>query len=111
MTHTIVDHIYVLDETVILAGDPLYQGDNVRLDQPAGILINTADAMATMHRLTVLADAHDASLIVNPDKEFRPLLSICPEPTKRLSERDRCFWRSEPEVLYGVSPEEGVITP
>lgn len=97
--------------TVILTGDAVYQRDNVRLDQPAGIVINTAEAMASMHRLTALADAHDASLIVSHDKEFWSLLSICPEPLQRLPERERCFWRSGLEVLYGVSHGEGVITP
>lgn len=95
--------------TVFLAGDAIYMRDSVRLDNPPSIVTNVAEAMASMHRLTALAEVHDAMLLTGHDPEMWALIAHCPEPLTRLPDEERRFWRDGVELLYGRDGADGVI--
>lgn len=86
--------------TVILAGDAIYCRENVEMDLPPGLNNDATAASASMHRLTALADATDASLIVSHDKAFFDLLPKAPEPLGRLDPEVRRFYRRGVELMY-----------
>ncbi len=86
--------------TVILAGDAIYCCENVERDVPPGLNTDAGSASASMHRLTALAQATDASLIVSHDLEFFATLPKAPEPLRRLDADRRRYYERGIELLY-----------
>lgn len=95
--------------TVIIAGDAIYMRDSVRLDNPPGIVTDAAAAMASIHRLTALAAAHDAMILPGHDPGIWSLLARCPEPLRRLPDEERCFWRDGVALVYGRDGADGIV--
>lgn len=55
---------------VIIAGDAISSGEGVTSDTPGGITSDATAAAQSIHRITALADAVDANLIVSHDLNF-----------------------------------------
>lgn len=86
--------------SVILAGDAVNCRDNVRLDAPGGITSDATSAMASVHRLSALAQAMDATMLVSHDLDYFNSLPKAPEPLRALSQENRSFYREGIRKVY-----------
>lgn len=93
--------------TVILAGDAIYCRENVQRDVPPGINTDLAAASASMHRLTALAQATDATMLVSHEADFYDLLPHAPEPLARLSPDVRRYYDEGVRHLYRDALDPG----
>ena len=70
--------------TVILAGDAVNCRENIERDIPPGLTSDTAAAVASLHRLTALASASDASMLVSHEAGIRHIYHDAADPDHLL---------------------------
>jgi N-acyl homoserine lactone hydrolase len=87
--------------SLILTGDAVNCQDNIALDTPGGITSDATAAAASMHRLTALARAMEASVIVSHDLAAFQHYPKAPEPLGRLGDNLRDFCMRAVETVYG----------
>lgn len=85
---------------VILAGDAINSCENVISDTPGGITSDATAAAESIHRITALADAVDASIIVSHDLEFFHQLPKAPHPLTRLTPEARTLAKRGVASVY-----------
>lgn len=88
---------------VIIAGDAIACRENVECDAPPGFATDLTEAMASVHRLTALAQATDALLLVSHEQEFYNLLAKPPAALNRLDSETRRYYERGISRLYGES--------
>ena len=86
--------------TVILAGDAVNCCANIELDVPGGITSDTTAAVQSLHRLSALAAATDATLLVSHDPGFFEVLPKAPEALRRLPDDIRRFYMKGVDHIY-----------
>lgn len=91
--------------TVIIAGDAVYCRENVERDVPPGIATSVPEASASLHRITALASATDATLLVSHEAEWFGLLPKAPEPLGPMNEDVRRFYDRGVAHVYGDTLE------
>ncbi len=91
--------------TVIITGDASNCQDNIALDTPGGITSDATAAVASMHRLTALARATDATMLVSHDLAAFERTPKAPEPLGRLDDSFRDFHKHAVENLYGQAAD------
>jgi len=96
--------------TVIIAGDAIYTRENVELDVPSGVTTSAQDALMSMRSLVALAEATDATLLVNHEMAFWALLPKAPQHLERLTDDVRCFWRDSVRPADGRAMREAEAT-
>ncbi|CAB4962473.1 unannotated protein [freshwater metagenome] len=86
--------------TVILAGDAINCRENIERDIPPGLTTDTASAVSSLHRLTALAAASDASMLVSHEAGFFELLPKAPNALKLLEPEVRRYYEAGIRHLY-----------
>jgi N-acyl homoserine lactone hydrolase len=89
--------------TVILAGDAVNCCANIELDVPPGITSDNAAAVASLHRLSALAAAADATMLVSHDAEFFEQLPKAPDALRQLPADLRRFYMKGVRHLYDTA--------
>ena len=87
--------------SLILTGDAANCQDNIALDTPGGITSDATAAAMSFHRLTALARATDASVIVSPDLEASQTYPKAPEALGKLGDNMRDFCNHAIKTIYG----------
>jgi glyoxylase-like metal-dependent hydrolase (beta-lactamase superfamily II) len=87
--------------TVILTGDAVNCQANIATDTPGGITSDATAAVASLHRLTALARATDARVIVSHDLAVFERTPKAPQSIGRLSEDFYSFCEHGVKTLYG----------
>jgi N-acyl homoserine lactone hydrolase len=87
--------------SVILAGDAVNCRENIVLDTPGGITSDATAAMASVHRLSALAEAMDATMLVSHDQDYFDSLPKAPEPLRALPEETKAFYKAGARTVYG----------
>jgi predicted Zn-dependent protease len=85
---------------VIIAGDAINSCENIITDTPGGITSDATAAAQSMHRITALADAVDANLIVSHDLDFFHQLPKAPQVLTRLSDEARSLAKRGVASVY-----------
>jgi len=87
--------------TFIISGDAVYTQENVRRDLPPGLNTDAAQAMRSLHRLTALAHATDASLFVSHDPDSFAAMPKAPDPLTAPDAEARRFYVGGDRTQYG----------
>lgn len=96
--------------SLIIAGDAVNCRDNIALDAPGGITSSAASAVESVHRITALAQAMDASVMVSHDAGFYEVLPMAPEPLRRFTEEEQAFLQKGIRTVYeGLSDPNNLI--
>lgn len=91
--------------TFIISGDAVYCRENIERDLPPGITTDSVQAVRSLHRLTALAHATDASLFVSHDAVSFAAMPKAPDPLAALDVASRRFYIAGERTLYG----DGII--
>lgn len=89
--------------TVIIAGDAVYCRANIEEDTPSGVNTDVSAALLSMHRLTALAQATDATLLVSHETAFFELLPKAPAALGRLDAGVKHYYEHGVKRIYGES--------
>jgi len=89
--------------TVILAGDAVNCCANIELDVPPGITSDNVAAVSSLHRLSALAAATDATMLVSHDAGFFAQLPKAPEALRQLPPDVRRFYMNGIKHLYDAA--------
>lgn len=86
---------------VIIAGDAINCRENVERDAPPGFAPDLTATMNSVHRLTALAHATDALLLVSHETAFFDLLPQPPKPLHYVDAEVRQYYQRGVNRLYG----------
>ena len=82
---------------------------NIELDVPPGIASDSAAAVASLHRLSALAAATDATMLVSHDAAFFEQLPKAPEVLRQLPADLRRFYMKGIRHLYNTAADPDTI--
>lgn len=95
--------------SVILTGDAVNCQDNIAHDTPGGITSDATAAAMSLHRITALAKATDAGVIVSHDLASFQSMPKAPEPLGRVGDDLRAFYHHGIETVYGAAADADSI--
>jgi len=91
--------------SVILTGDAVNCQANIATDTPGGITSDTSAAINSLHRISALAKAMDAGVIVSHDLAAFEGMPHAPDPLGRLGAEARAFCQHGVETIYGAAAD------